>query len=223
MDERQLTSAVVLVSGNGSNLQAIIDAAQKGELPVILRAVISNDPDAYALTRAQEAGIVTEVLSHKGFVDRESFDQALQQLIDSYQPQLLILAGFMRILTEPFVRHYEGRMLNIHPSLLPKYRGLNTHQRALENSETEHGATVQFVTYELDGGPAIVQVSVPVLPNDTKESLAARVLEQEHKIYPLAIRWFAEGRLKLVENRVVLDGRVLDHPYQYQDSDDPRV
>jgi phosphoribosylglycinamide formyltransferase-1 len=215
MNESQPISTVVLISGNGSNLQAIIDAVKHDALPIDLRAVISNNADAFGLQRAADAGIPTHVLSHKQFADRESFDQALQQLIDRYQPQLLVLAGFMRILTESFVRHFEGRMINIHPSLLPKYRGLNTHQRALQDREKHHGATVHFVTHELDGGPAIIQAKVPVLDNDSKESLAARVLQQEHKIFPLAIRWIAQGRLKLSGNNAVLDGRTLTQPYQY--------
>lgn len=210
---------VVLISGNGSNLQAIIDAVHQEALPVKLCAVISNRPHTYGLERAKLAGIPTHVVSHKDFSDRESFDRALQQLIDGYQPQLLVLAGFMRILTEPFVRHYEGRMINIHPSLLPKYRGLNTHQRALQEGETQHGATVHFVTHELDGGPAIIQAVVPVLFNDTQESLAERVLTQEHKIFPLAIRWFAEGRLKLSNNHTMLDGQILQSPYQYSNDE----
>ena len=211
----QPISTVVLISGNGSNLQAIIDAVHQEALPVELRAVISNNPHAYGLERARQAGIATQVLSHKNFPNRESFDRGLQQLIDSYQPELLVLAGFMRILGEPFVRHYEGRMINIHPSLLPNYRGLNTHSRALQAGETQHGATVHFVTHELDGGAAVIQATVPVLANDTPESLAARVLQQEHKIFPLAVRWFAEGRLKLSGNTAMLDGHVLERPYQY--------
>jgi phosphoribosylglycinamide formyltransferase-1 len=211
---------VVLISGNGSNLQAIIDAVCQRRLPVQISAVISNQPQAYGLERAKLAGIPTHVVSHKEFPDRESFDQTLRQVIDSYQPQLLVLAGFMRILTEPFVRHYEGRMINIHPSLLPKYRGLNTHQRALQEGDTQHGATVHFVTHELDGGPAIIQAVVPVHVNDTPESLAARVLTQEHKIFPLAIRWFAEGRLKLSNNDTMLDGQILQKPYQYGNDKD---
>ncbi len=186
---------VVLISGSGSNLQSIIDAAT-GDLPVDIRAVISNRPDAYGLTRASEAGINTAVLEHSNFADRESYDQALQELIDSYSPELVVLAGFMRILSDDFVRHYEGRMLNIHPSLLPKYRGLHTHARALEAGDKVAGCTVHYVTAELDAGPIILQARVPVLDNDTPETLAARVLEQEHKIYPQAIRQFAEQKLK---------------------------
>ncbi|MGM0594091.1 MAG: phosphoribosylglycinamide formyltransferase [Pseudomonadota bacterium] len=185
---------VVLISGSGSNLQSIIDAARR-DLPVEIRAVISNKADAYGLTRAREAGIPTEVLSHKGYPDRESYDSALQQLIDRYEPALVVLAGFMRILSDGFVRHYEGRMVNIHPSLLPKYRGLNTHARAIEAGDDEAGCTVHLVTPELDAGPPILQAKVPIHPDDTAESLAARVLEQEHRIYPEAIRLFAEGKV----------------------------
>lgn len=185
---------VVLISGGGSNLQSIIDAAAD-DLPVEIRAVISNRPDAYGLTRAREAGIDTAVLEYANFADRESYDQALQELIDSYSPELVVLAGFMRILSDDFVRHYEGRMLNIHPSLLPKYRGLHTHARALEAGDKVAGCTVHYVTAELDAGPIIMQARVPVLDDDTPETLAARVLEQEHKIYPQAIRQFAEQKL----------------------------
>lgn len=186
---------VILISGSGSNLQSIIDAAA-GDLPVVIRAVISNRPDAYGLTRAREAGIGTAVLEHGNFADRESYDQALQELIDSYSPELVVLAGFMRILSDDFVRHYEGRMLNIHPSLLPKYRGLHTHARALEAGDKVAGCTVHYVTAELDAGPIILQARVPVLDDDTPETLAARVLKQEHIIYPQAIRQFAEQKLK---------------------------
>ncbi len=203
---------VILISGGGTNLQAIIDAAQDG-LPVDIRAVISNQPEAYGLQRAKQAGIPTAVLNHREFDSREAFDQALAALIDKYQPGLVLLAGFMRILTPDFVRHYHGRMLNIHPSLLPKFQGLNTHQRALDAGETEHGASIHFVTEELDGGPVILQARVPVLPGDDAKTLAARVLEKEHIIYPLAVRWFAQGRLGLNEaGQVLFDHEVLDQP-----------
>lgn len=185
---------VVLISGSGSNLQAIIDACQH-DLPVEIRAVISNRPDAYGLTRASETGITTAVLENGHFTNRESYDAALQELIDGYEPELVVLAGFMRILSDGFVRHYEGRMLNIHPSLLPKYRGLHTHARALEAGDKVAGCTVHFVTTELDAGPIILQARVPILDDDTPETLAARVLEQEHKIYPEAIRQFAEKEI----------------------------
>jgi len=200
---------VVLISGNGSNLQAIIDAQIQGRLSGKIAAVISNRPAAFGLERAQKAGIEAITLNHQEFQDRESFDQALLAMIDSYTPDLVVLAGFMRILTVDFVRHYQDRMLNVHPSLLPKYQGLNTHQRALESGDQKHGVTVHFVTEELDGGPNILQAEVPVLPGDTPELLAKRVQLQEHLIYPEAIRWFAEGRLHMQENQAVLDGKAL--------------
>jgi phosphoribosylglycinamide formyltransferase-1 len=197
---------VVLISGSGSNLQAIVDGANN-DLPVEIRAVISNSADAYGLQRAQQAGIATRVLDHREFNERAAYDAALQTLIDGFQPGLVILAGFMRILTPDFVTHYAGRLFNIHPSLLPKFRGLHTHQRALDAQETLHGASVHFVTEELDGGPLIVQAQVEVEAGDDADRLAARVLKLEHQIYPLAIRWFAEGRLALNEQgKVMLDG-----------------
>ncbi len=204
-------SVVVLISGSGSNLQALIDATANG-LPARIAAVISNRSDAYGLERARRAGIPTQVLSHKGYADRESYDAALAERIDAYQPGLVVLAGFMRILSPGFVQRYQGRMLNIHPSLLPEFRGLHTHQRALEAEVREHGASVHFVTEELDGGPVIIQVRVPVLRGDDPETLAARVLRQEHRIYPLAVDWFAQGRLRLDRGRVLLDGRPLERP-----------
>jgi phosphoribosylglycinamide formyltransferase-1 len=186
-------SIVALISGRGSNLKAIIDAAN----PLVnISAVISNRPDAAGLTYAQQAGITTEVLDHKNFATRLEFDTALQQRIDKYQPQIVVLAGFMRILSSQFVKHYKGRLINIHPSLLPKFKGLNTHKRAIEAGEKEHGATVHFVTEDLDAGPIILQARVPILADDTEESLAARVLQQEHKIYPQAIQLFVEGKLQ---------------------------
>ena len=197
---------VVLISGSGSNLQSIIDASQ-GDLPVEIRAVISNKADAYGLERARQAGIPARVLNHQEYPDRVGYDSALRELIDSYQPGLVVLAGFMRILSAEFVRHYEGRMLNIHPSLLPRHRGLHTHAKAIEEGDSEHGATVHFVTPELDSGPIVLQARVPVEANDSPESLAARVLEQEHHIYPQAIEWFARGRLRLENGLALLDGR----------------
>jgi phosphoribosylglycinamide formyltransferase-1 len=203
---------VVLISGNGTNLQALIDTAQD-DPPIEIRAVISNRPDIYGLQRAEQAGIETAILDHKAYPDRESYDRALMNLIDRYSPELIALAGFMRILTTGFVRHYAGRLLNIHPSLLPKFRGLNTHQRALEANERLHGASVHFVTDELDGGPLIVQAQVRVMEEDNAESLGARVLQKEHLIYPLVIGWFADNRLSMDENgEVFLDGKQLVEP-----------
>ena len=200
---------VVLLSGTGSNLQALIDSDDVKGSPATLRAVISNRADAYGLQRAKDAGISTRVLDHTAFEGREAFDAALIEVIDTFKPQLVILAGFMRILSADFVRHYQGRLLNIHPSLLPKYKGLHTHQRALDAGDREHGCSVHFVTEELDGGPLVVQAVVPVESDDSAHSLAQRVHAQEHRIYPLAVRWFAEGRLSLDEQGALLDGQLL--------------
>jgi len=200
---------VVLVSGSGSNLQALIDDCQKPDSPAQIVAVLANRQQAYGLERAKAAGIPSEWLDHRAFASREAFEQALLSRIDSYSPDLVVLAGFMRVLTADFVRHYAGRLLNIHPSLLPLYKGLHTHQRALDAGDSEHGCSVHFVTEALDGGPLIVQAKVPVEPDDTVETLAARVLQQEHRIYPQVVRWFAENRLKLQGEQVLLDGEVL--------------
>ncbi|RZI19777.1 MULTISPECIES: phosphoribosylglycinamide formyltransferase [Pseudomonas] len=200
---------VVLLSGTGSNLQALIDSTLTGDSPVRIAAVISNRSDAYGLQRARNAGIQTRSLDHKAFEGREAFDQALIELIDAFEPKLVVLAGFMRILSADFVRHYEGRLLNIHPSLLPKYKGMHTHQRALDAGDSEHGCTVHFVTEELDGGPLVVQAVVPVESGDSAQTLAQRVHTQEHRIYPLAVRWFVEGRLILGEQGALLDGQLL--------------
>ena len=200
---------VVLLSGTGSNLQALIDSNDVKDSPANIRAVISNRADAYGLQRAKDAGIDTRVLDHKAFEGREAFDAALIKIIDEFKPQLVVLAGFMRILSADFVRHYQGRLLNIHPSLLPKYKGLHTHQRALEAGDSEHGCSVHFVTEELDGGPLVVQAVIPVESDDSPYSLAQRVHAQEHRIYPLAVRWFAEGRLSLDEQGALLDGQLL--------------
>jgi len=209
MSEAKKARVVVLISGSGSNLQALIDGVAAGNLPIDLVAVISNRPAVLGLERAAKANIPAEVLDHKTFADRESFDQALMAKIDSYQPDLVVLAGFMRILTSEFTQHYLGRMFNIHPSLLPKFQGLHTHQRAIDAGEQRHGVTVHFVTAELDGGPAIVQASVPVLAQDDASSLAKRVQRQEHVIYPLAVKWFAEGELRMIDGKSVLKGEPL--------------
>ena len=207
---------VVLISGRGSNLQAILDQAASGELPVEVAAVISNRPGVQGLERARQASVPALELDHKLFADRPEFEAALIELIDRYRPDLVILAGFMRVLTPGFTDHYRGRLFNIHPSLLPKFRGLHTHERALAARETEHGASIHFVTAELDGGPVIVQARVPVLPGDDPDTLAARVLEQEHRLYPLAIHWFAAGRLRLEGERVWFDGKPLAEPLRLE-------
>lgn len=200
---------VVLVSGSGSNLQAFIDACASGALHADISCVISNRADAYGLVRAQQAGIATEVLSHRDYDSRESYDRALLALVQRYQPDLVILAGFMRILTPEFVQPLYGKLMNIHPSLLPKYPGLHTHQRALDAGDSEAGVTVHFVSAELDAGPVILQARVPVLATDTADSLALRVLQQEHIIYPLAARWFIGGRLRCDEQHAYLDEQPL--------------
>ncbi|MCB1903598.1 MAG: phosphoribosylglycinamide formyltransferase [Gammaproteobacteria bacterium] len=211
---------VVLISGSGSNLQAIIDQAAAG-LAVEIRAVVSNRPGVRGLERAEAAGIATRVLDHKAFPDRESYDLALADLLDEFQPQLVILAGFMRILSPLFIQRFRGRMLNIHPSLLPKYRGLHTHQRALDAGDSEHGASVHYVTEELDGGPLILQARVAIEPEDNAERLAERVLAKEHIIFPMVIRWIAEGRLTLTEGRVIKDGKALEKPLYLTDTGAP--
>ncbi len=208
---------VVLISGRGSNLQAILDQAASGELAVEIAAVISNRPGVHGLERARRAGVPALELDHKNFADRPEFESALIERIDRHQPDLVILAGFMRVLTAGFTEHYRGRLLNIHPSLLPKFRGLHTHERAIAAGETEHGASIHFVTAELDGGPVIAQARVPVLPDDDPDTLAARVLEQEHRLYPQAIRWFAEGRLRLDGERVLFDGKSQVDPLRLED------
>ena len=195
---------VILISGRGSNMEAMIAARDAGRLPVDIVAVISNRPAAAGLETAARAGIATHYVDHRGFAGRDAFDAALAECIDGFSPDLVVLAGFMRILTEGFVRHYEGRLMNIHPSLLPAFPGLHTHRRALEEGVRIHGCTVHFVTPTLDHGPVIVQAAVPVLDGDTEDSLAARILGQEHRIYPQAVRWFAEDRLRLENGRVRL-------------------
>jgi phosphoribosylglycinamide formyltransferase-1 len=201
-----MKNIVILISGRGSNMEALIAARDAGTLPVNIAAVISNRPDAAGLATAERAGIPVRALDHKGFSGREAFDAALVECIDAFKPDLVVLAGFMRILTPDFVRHYEGRLLNIHPSLLPSFPGLHTHERALEEGVRIHGCTVHFVTAELDHGPVVIQAAVPVLPDDTEATLAARVLSQEHQIYPQAVRWFAEDRLTIEAGRVRVAG-----------------
>ncbi len=195
-------SVVILISGRGSNLLALLEA----DLPNCrIAAVISNKADAGGLDIARQHGIATQVLAHRDYPDRESFDAALAAAIDRYQPDLVVLAGFMRILTAGFVAHYQGRMINIHPSLLPAYSGLNTHERALKDGVKIHGCTVHFVTPDLDHGPIIIQAAVSVLMDDTPDTLGARVLSEEHRIYPQAVRWFCNGYLRLEANgKVVL-------------------
>tara|TARA_R110001599_G_scaffold137778_3_gene316754 strand:+ start:2401 stop:3123 length:723 start_codon:yes stop_codon:yes gene_type:complete len=200
---------VVLISGSGTNLQALIDDLADRASAGQIVAAISNRPGVGGLERAARAGIATAVVNHQDFAGRDSFDAALIECIDGYQPDLVVLAGFMRILTPAFVTHFHGRLLNIHPSLLPKHKGLHTHQRALEAGDSEHGSSVHFVTAELDGGPVVIQAPIPVLSEDSVASLAARVQQQEHRIYPLAMNWFIQGRLRLIDNQACMDGKPI--------------
>lgn len=209
MNDSGQAALAILISGRGSNMQAFIDACASGELDASITLVISNNPGAAGLQRAAEAGIATCCIDHRDFDSREDFDRALVEQLEQQQVDLVILAGFMRILTPVFLQPFAGRLLNIHPSLLPKYPGLNTHQRALDAGDTEAGVTVHFVTPELDGGPPIIQARVPVLPGDTADSLAARVITQEHVIYPIAAKWFIQGRLRLTDQGACLDGEPL--------------
>ncbi len=199
-----MKSIVILISGRGSNMEALIQARDAGHLPVKIAAVISNRADAKGLETASQAGIKTAVVDHKVFADRESFDAALTCCIDTFSPDLIVLAGFMRILTAGFVRQYEGMLMNIHPSLLPAFPGLHTHQRAIDEGVRIHGCTVHFVTAELDHGPVIIQAAVPVLDTDTEDTLSARVLACEHGIYAQAVRWFTEDRLSIEGSKVRL-------------------
>ncbi|MYM65001.1 phosphoribosylglycinamide formyltransferase [Pseudomaricurvus sp. HS19] len=213
-----MKNIVVLISGSGTNLQALIDAQLQDRLGCRISAVISNRPGVKGLQRAEQAGIPALVLDHTGFDSREAFDAALMTLIDDHDPALVVLAGFMRILTADFTRHYLGRMLNIHPSLLPKYPGLHTHQRALDAGDREHGATIHFVTPELDDGPNVIQAIVPVIAGDDAASLAQRVQVQEHIIYPQAVAWFTSGRLQMQDNHCLLDGEPLPPSGQVVDA-----
>ncbi len=200
-----MKNIVVLISGSGSNLQALIDACEQKRIPGTIRAVFSNKADAFGLERAREAGIPQHTLAASQFASREAFDRELMHEIDAYAPDVVVLAGYMRILSAEFVQHYQGKLLNIHPSLLPKYPGLNTHRQALDNGDTEHGTSVHFVTEELDGGPVILQAKVPVFDGDDEEEITSRVQAQEHAIYPLVVGWFLSGRLKMQDNHAWLD------------------
>jgi phosphoribosylglycinamide formyltransferase-1 len=207
----------VLISGRGSNLLALIDAIGSATLHAELVAVISNRPEAAGLQKARSAGIETRVVDHRQYPSRATFDTALRERIDAFSPDFVLLAGFMRVLGPDFVDHYHGRLLNIHPSLLPAYRGLDTHARVLAAGEREHGASVHFVTAELDGGPVIARARVAVRADDDPERLAARVLEQEHRLYPTVVGLCCDGRLVLRDHRVLFDGRILDTPIDIDD------
>jgi phosphoribosylglycinamide formyltransferase-1 len=203
---------VVLLSGEGSNLQAILDQIKAGTIKAEISAVISNRADANGLKRAEKVGIPNHSLDHNTFESRESFDKELTKIIDSYAPDLVVLAGFMRILGSDFVEYFQGKMINIHPSLLPKYKGLNTHKRVLENADKEHGASVHFVIPELDSGMVIIQGIVPVIANDTEKTLTKRVHEIEHIIYPKAVKWLAEEKLKFASDKVFFNNQPISEP-----------
>lgn len=211
---------VVIISGSGTNLQAIIDQIACGELNARIAAVISNKKDAYGLTRAEANNLSTEIIDHKAFDSRESFDEMLASIIDLYSPDLIVLAGFMRILTPAFVNRYHGKMLNVHPSLLPKYKGVNTHQRVLDANEAEHGSSIHFVTEELDGGPVVLQATLDVAETKNVDELTQRVQNMEYIVYPAVINWFAEGRLKLIDNKVLFDDEPLATPIIYREQQD---
>jgi len=205
--DQPLSKIVVLISGSGSNLQSFIDACEERRVDGKIMAVISNRPGVKGLDRAAAANIPNIVVDHRAFESREEFDQYLAEIINEFTPDLIVLAGFMRILTGGFVNQFVGKLINIHPSLLPSYPGLNTHQRAIEAGDSVAGATVHFVTPELDGGPAILQVQVPILSTDSSAELAARVLVEEHKIYPLVAQWYCQGRI-IMDNGIVFHDSV---------------
>ncbi len=211
-EQAQKPRILVLASGSGTNLQALIDASRERDFPGQIVAVGCNRPGAFALERAAQANVESFVVDHTRYDSREEFDAALMAEIRRWNPDVIVLAGFMRILTTDFVRTFRGIMLNIHPSLLPKYTGLNTHARALEAGDTLHGVSIHFVTEELDGGPVIAQAEVEVAPDDTPESLAEKVREKEHILYPIVVRWFCEGRIQLHDDQVLFDGEPMPAP-----------
>ncbi|VEJ56238.1 phosphoribosylglycinamide formyltransferase [Pragia fontium] len=204
-----MKNIVVLISGSGSNLQAIIDACRNGQINGNIKAVFSNVPEAYGLVRAQQAGIATELVESKYFASRADYELVLADTIDRYTPDLIVLAGYMRILSPTFVNRYTGKLLNIHPSLLPKYPGLHTHRQALDNGDSEHGATIHFVTEELDGGPIILQAAIPITPQDSEAEVIKKVQQQEHRIYPLVVGWFMQGRLAMRDGKAWMDNHPL--------------
>lgn len=204
-----MKNIVVLISGQGTNLQALIDATENGSIAGKIVAVVSNKADAFGLTRAKAAGIPTAVFERANYANNQAMDEAIADYLDSCDIDLVVLAGYMKILSKAFVARFAGKILNIHPSLLPKYKGLNTYQQALDAGDLEHGTTVHFVTEELDSGAVILQAKVPIFADDEISDIEARVKEQELQIYPLVVRWFTEGRLSLKEDGAYLDGKLL--------------
>lgn len=215
---------VVLIGGNGSNLQSLIDRAIQNSYQIV--GVISHKPDVFGLVRAKQANIPTTVVDHKQYIDRASFERALTEVVQSYQPELIVLAGFMRILSAQFVEQHATKILNIHPALLPNYKGLNTHQRVIDSNDDHHGATVHFVTADLDGGPLIAQAQIKLQYPTSIESVQARVLQAEHWLYPMVVNWYCEGRLKFFENQVLLDDQLIPPTgivYNFEDAKDPQT
>ncbi|WP_417501958.1 phosphoribosylglycinamide formyltransferase [Marinobacter sp.] len=217
-DQPTLPKILVLASGSGTNFQALLDASRGRDFPGQIVALGCNQPKAFALERAAQANVETFVVNHKEFGSREEFDAALMAHILRYNPDLIVLAGFMRILTTDFVRAFRGKLVNIHPSLLPKYTGLNTHQRALDAGDATHGVSIHFVTEELDGGPVVAQAEVTITAEDTRETLAEKVQQKEHLLYPIVVRWFCEGRIQLGDDQVLFDGQAIETPMRLTDS-----
>ncbi|MBK1852648.1 phosphoribosylglycinamide formyltransferase [Marinobacter sp. 1-4A] len=217
-DQPTLPKILVLASGSGTNFQALLDASRGRDFPGQIVALGCNQPKAFALERAAQANVETFVVNHKEFGSREEFDAALMAHILRYNPDLIVLAGFMRILTTDFVRAFRGKLVNIHPSLLPKYTGLNTHQRALDAGDAAHGVSIHFVTEELDGGPVVAQAEVTITAEDTRETLAEKVQQKEHLLYPIVVRWFCEGRIQLGDDQVLFDGQAIETPMRLTDS-----
>lgn len=217
-DQVTLPKILVLASGSGTNFQALVDASRERDFPGQVIALGCNQPRAFVLERAAQANIETFTVNHKDFSSRNEFDAALIAHILRYNPDLIVLAGFMRILTTDFVRAFRGKLINVHPSLLPKYTGLNTHQRVLDSGDQTHGVSIHFVTEELDGGPVIAQAEITVTPDDSNETLAEKVQKKEHLLYPIVVRWLCEGRIQLGDDQVLFDGEVLKQPMRLPDN-----
>jgi len=212
LDIGSATSTIVLISGDGTNLQAILDEITNNHLPIRIILVLSDNPQAYGIKRANNAGIPTKIINYHGFKDKADFHLAMEENVKKIDPGLIVLAGYMRILSEEFCRQFKGKILNIHPSLLPKFRGLNTYQRVLDSGDKFHGSTVHFVTTELDSGPLVLQYRTKIRTTDDAKQLRERVQLGEYQIYPMAIRWFAEGSLKMIKGKTILNGKKISKP-----------
>ena len=212
LDIGSATSTIVLISGDGTNLQAILDEITNNHLPIRIISVLSDNPQAYGIKRANNAGIPTKIINYHGFKDKADFHLAMEENVKKIDPDLIVLAGYMRILSEEFCRQFKGKILNIHPSLLPKFRGLNTYQKVLDSGDKFHGSTVHFVTTELDSGPLVLQYRTKIRTTDDAKQLRERVQLGEYQIYPMAIRWFAEGSLKMIKGKTILNGKKISKP-----------